>query len=252
VDHKKFPLAAPSCLLRGNVAVNCRYLQGRVREAGITLFETESCLAYTLEDLPQDLARLDLAYHVHLPLDLEWERGVPFVFGQVRRLMDMIAYLQADNFVLHPPKSPVDLEKFAVMWAEAGFDSRSLLLENIKGNDLSAVWPVILKKDLRVCLDLGHIQAYAQHDILHAPGLWERVGLLHVYGLEKKKRHLGLEKLDRNGAAHLQRILKNVSPGTVVLIELFSREEFAKSSSLLSALMHKWGMELDYPYTGRE
>lgn len=252
MEQKKFPLAAPSCLLRGNVAENCRYLQGRVREAGITLFEAESCLAYTREDLPQDLARLGLAYHAHLPLDLEWGKGVSFVFGQVRGLVDMIAYLKADRFVLHPPQNRAKLEKFAVMWTEAGFDSRSLLIENINGNDLSALWPVILKKDLGVCLDLGHILAYAQQDILNAPGLWERVGLLHVYGLEKNKRHLGLENLDNMGSACLQRILKNVNPGTVVLIELFSREEFAKSRLLLSALMHKWGMELDYPYSGRE
>ncbi len=245
-------MAAPSCVLPANLAENCRFLEGIVREVGLALFETESCLGYTGHDLPEDLARLDLDYHVHLPLDMQWSKGSDFVFARVQALLDKVSFLQPDKFVLHPPDSPRDLEDFAHRWLDAGYPPRSLLLENIRDRDLTRTWPVIRSLDLGVCLDLGHILAYGQHGLLDIERLWERVGLLHVYGREKQGRHLGLQKLPPGGEEVLYRILQNIRQGTVILVELFSPEEFESSRDILSALMLKWDMRLDYPDTGRQ
>jgi hypothetical protein len=251
-ESPKNPLAAPSCLLPGTVAENCRYLQDRVREVGLTLFETESCLGYTSRDLPPDLGRLGLFYHVHLPLDLAWEQGAAFVFERVKHLLEKVAYLEPDKFVLHPPASARDLEKFARLWIEAGLESRRLLMENIRGHDLLSVWPVIEEYDLGVCLDVGHILAYSQEGLLDVFSLWERVGLVHVYGTEINGKHLGLDSLDEHGIQILRAILDNIPKRTVLLLELFDREKFDYSRDILSKLMKKWGMGLDYPDTGRE
>lgn len=251
-ESKINPLAAPSCLLPGTVAENCRYLRDRVREVGLTLFETEACLGYTEHDLPRDLARPGLFFHVHLPLDLAWEKGAAFVFERVKRLLHKVAYLEPDKFVLHPPPGARDLENFARLWTEAGLESRRLLMENIRGHDLLSVWPVIEEHDLGVCLDVGHILAYSQEGLLDVFSLWERVGLVHVYGTEINGEHLGLDSLDEHGMHILRAILDNIPKRTVLLLELFDREKFDSSREILSGLMQKWGMRLDYPDSGRK
>lgn len=251
-ERKTFPLAGPSCLIPGTVAENCLFLQHEVREIGLALFETESCIAYSSRDLTGDIAFLGLSYHAHLPLDLPWGNGAGFVFERVSRLLDKVAYLEPERFVLHPPERPGDLEEFASLWVGAGFNPRSLLVENIRGHDLAAHWRSILDLDLGVCLDLGHILAYSQEGLLQAKSLWDRVGLVHVYGIEVNGAHLGLEYLDREGERVVDLLLGNIPEGTVLLLELFSWEEFAASRDILSKLLLKRGMDLDYPDFGRE
>jgi sugar phosphate isomerase/epimerase len=114
------------------------------------------------------------------------------------------------------------------------------------------VWPVIEEYDLGVCLDVGHILAYSQEGLLDVFSLWERVGLVHVYGTEINGKHLGLDSLDEHGIQILRAILDNIPKRTVLLLELFDREKFDYSRDILSKLMKKWGMGLDYPDTGRE
>jgi hypothetical protein len=103
-----------------------------------------------------------------------------------------------------------------------------LLLENIQGNDLRQLWPVIEARDLGICLDLGHLLAYGQ-DTDRIPGIWSRVRMVHLNAPAPNGRHRSLACLDRSGRARLERILRHVEPRCVFMIEVFSPEDFLQS-----------------------
>ena len=104
--QKKLPggriLAAPSWLVPGTVADNCRFLAGRVDEVGLLFFETDACLAYSTKELPENLAELPLSWHVHLPVDLPWQE--PETCADIcLQLLRKVAFLRPNRAVLHPP-----------------------------------------------------------------------------------------------------------------------------------------------------
>lgn len=98
-------LAAPSWVIPGTVAENCRFLSGKVDEVGLLFFEQDACLAYGKNDLPPWLADLGLGFHVHLPADLDWSRPA-LAAENCLRLMDKVDFLNARLAVLHPPGCP--------------------------------------------------------------------------------------------------------------------------------------------------
>lgn len=323
-------IAAPSFVWPETIAGNCARLQGLVDEVGLLFFESDSCMAYTEQDLPQALARSGLRFHVHLPLDLPWEAGAPAVWSIMAALRAKASFLRPWCHVLHPPVPPEcsagarpdpepDQEPHANPDGESGADaicpgikkglgtkfpaahgwcehqasSRDgqgavnwawardrldqvvrcwqghrdprrgttpvkagplpeepevprLLLENIQGNDLRQLWPVIEARDLGICLDLGHLLAHGQ-DTDRIPGIWSRVGMVHLNApgpkgpngsngpngpkssRGAKGRHHSLACLDREGRARLERILRHVGPRCVFMIEVFSPGDFLQS-----------------------
>ena len=247
MNRKFFQLAAPSYVIPGTVGENCLVLKDKVREVGLTLFESAACLNYTDKDIPRELAGLNLGFHVHLPLDYDWTAGAEEVFSLTTRLLQKVQFLGPDKFVLHPPGEIQQLAIFAELWQKSAlsvYNQQDLLVENIDENDLTGCWDVVCAKNLGVCLDLGHILAYNQWSLLDLPTLWERVRLLHVYGLEKDKKHYGLEELNEEGKELLRCILDRVRGGTTLVLEVFSLAEFVSSKRMLSDWLHSWGIEL--------
>ena len=268
MNRKFFQLAAPSYVIPGTVGENCFVLKDEVREIGLTLFESAACLNYTDKDIPRELAGLNLRFHVHLPLDYDWTVGAEEVFSLTTRLLQKVQFLRPDKFVLHPPISEKDLDRFASLWTDGDGIGRSgetesggngeiiasehsgvlngqdLLVENIEENDLVRCWDVVCAKDLGECLDIGHLLAYNQWALLDLPTFWERVRLLHVYGLEKNKKHYGLEELSKEGKELLRHILGRVKSGTTLVLELFTLDEFVSSKHMLVDWLRSWGIEL--------
>ena len=276
MNRKFFQLAAPSYVIPGTIGDNCLVLKDQVREVGLTLFESTACLNYTDKDIPRELAGLNLGFHVHLPLDYDWTTGAEEVFSLTTRLLQKVQFLRPDKFVLHPPINEKDLDRFASLWTdrfgkrgrgeterrrsgETGsgkngeitalersgvLKGQNLLVENIDENDLTGCWDVVCAKNLGVCLDLGHILAYDQWSLLDLPTLWERVRLLHVYGLEKDKKHYGLEELNEEGKELLRYILDRVRGGITLVLEVFSLAEFVSSKRMLVDWLHSWRIEL--------
>lgn len=166
----KRKLAAPSWVFPGTIWENCVFLEDKVDEIALLLMETTSCLDYGRHDLPPELADLDVSWHAHLPLDLPWNAGGEAVAGVCLTLMDMIEFLGADRAVLHPPRAEEEaaglLDSFAAAWRKAGRSCRELLLENIRENDLSGLGPCIAENAFGVCLDLGHMLAYGQSELI--------------------------------------------------------------------------------------
>jgi len=233
-------LAAPSFVWPARVGENCRRLEPLVDEVAVTLFEIQSCLAYTEEDLPRGMASLDLSYHLHLPLDLPWDDPARAA-ALAARLVEMTAFVHPRAFVLHPPTSPHALDRFFQAWEQLGFKVSTLLLENIQGNDLQAIWPVIQESDCGLCLDLGHLLLYDQETILNQEAWLERLKMLHVYGVyQKSSRHGPLSELSSNGQGMLRELLRALPANGVVVLEVFSAGDLFTSLDIFKTWIRNW------------
>lgn len=249
-------VAAPSWVIAGNIHDNCAFLSGKVHEVGLCLFEAEACLAYTDADLPPALAALPLTWHGHLPVDLAWGAGLHGAPGAGAArvcglLLDRVAFLGAQRAVLHPP-TPQQAEAagfagtdgparllaaFLSEWARQGRDPASLLLENIAGQDLADLLPVLDDGNCKVCLDMGHVLTYGQHRLPASAGLLERVGMVHVHAPGGMDRHRPLTELTPHEAAWAARILPGLPQGAVLMVEVFAWDGVLASLPVLDRLL---------------
>lgn len=241
-------LAAPSWVIPGTIYENCSFLADKVDEVALLFFETASSLAYTRQDLPSELADLGLSYHVHLPLDLPWEEGGERVAAICLALMDKTAFLGAARAVLHPPPAGGDaarVEEFAAAWQKSGRATADVLLENIRGNDLSELWSCMRDTGLGLCLDLGHMLAYEQVRLQHyilthllPEDVRPRMVHLNAPGSgepgEPPGAHLPLDRLDEYGMALGKALSFSLSPGGVVVAEFFDWGHVERSLPLIN------------------
>ncbi|UZP66948.1 sugar phosphate isomerase/epimerase [Desulfovibrio mangrovi] len=240
-------IAAPSWVIRDSLAANCRFLEGKVDEVGLLFFETKACLEYLDTDLPGNLAKLELDWHVHLPLDLDWN-DPHTATGICLALMEKIAYLGVRRAVLHPPRQGVDfsgnasgamraLEIFAAGWEQAGFAIRDCMLENVSGADLTDIWHVVREAGYSVCLDTGHMLSYRQYGLLELPDLQGRVRMVHLNAPGPDGRHLPLTALTPEEQALVARMLQTADDDAVLMMEIFDWTGIADSMPLLDAML---------------
>ncbi|MFW5499687.1 MULTISPECIES: cobamide remodeling phosphodiesterase CbiR [unclassified Maridesulfovibrio] len=233
-----FQLSSPSWVIPGTIFENCRFLTGKVDEIALLFFETESCLAYTKADLPKELIDTGLTFHIHHPLDLPWEKGGGRVAEIVLALNEKAEHLNPTAHVVHPPSAGTEaaglIREFAAVVSRSGINPETVLFENIKENSLLGLSGVIADCGMKICLDLGHILAYAQHDLLRDPGFEGQVSMLHLNAPGPKGRHLGLEHLSSDGVETLDVLFKMLGKGGTVTIEVFEEKSFFKSLQLLS------------------
>lgn len=226
-----YKVAAPSWVIPGTVAENCRFLDGRVDEVALLFFETKSCLAYTVEDLPHDLNGLGLSFHIHHPLDLPWDEGGERVAQVVLALNEKAAHLSPQAHVVHPPAAGKEagqlLRDFATAVSAGGIAVETVLFENIKENSLLGLVETIRQCGMKICLDLGHILAYAQHGLLREEQLFGLVRMVHLNAPGKDGRHLGLDQLDRHGFETIDVLLSLIDKDGVVTIEVFEENLFS-------------------------
>lgn len=237
----KFTLSAPSYVLPASIEENSLFLKDYVKNVYIALFERAACLAYTQKDIPFSLSELGLDYHVHFPLDLTWENKEKDSWDLLQ-LVEKVAFLKPKVFVLHPPAHFQELYFFSQQWLEKGLSPRALCIENIKGRDLALFWEVIRDFDLGICLDIGHLLAYEQENILILPNFWEHVEVIHLYGREIKGKHTSLLDLPKEGWALLREALARLEQKLLVL-EVFNKKDFLDSYELLWQNKEELGVE---------
>lgn len=243
VKGLEFTLAAPSWIIPDTAAENCRYLKDRVDEVCLLFFETQSCLEYGEEDLPEWLCDTGLRFHTHLPLDLDWNKPVTDIYAVIKKLVNKVAFLDPGFHVLHPP---VDsdlcrkvLPELAEIMKADGIDRSFFLFENIKGNDLYDIVDVLDACGYGICFDLGHFLAYFQSRLMNLESLWDRVGMVHLNAPGAGSRHEPLTMLDDDGVAVLDELLGMICPGTVITVEVFEEHGFVDSLFFLSDRIRK-------------
>jgi hypothetical protein len=259
-------IAAPSLVQPDALDANCRALAGRVDEVCLTLYETDSCLAYSSSVLAPDLAGLPgrngapLRYHAHLPLDLPWRHGAARVAEAVVALAEKCAYLNPEFFVLHPPDSlpengdAVLFQAFILALRDRNFDPGQLLVENIETNDLGAILPLAEAAGCGLCFDIGHAQAFAQERLLDRPEAARMLRCLHLYAphagpdcptrINGGHGHYSLRKADEPCLALLAQTLDLAAavrdardePDFAILLEVFSWSDLDESMIMLAEL----------------
>ena len=248
-----FTTAAPSWVMAGTIYDNCVFLENKVDEVGLLFFETESCLAYSNNDLPTELATLDLNYHVHLPLDLPWSDPAQ-VAEIILRLMEKVQFLGVERAVLHPPVTQGDdgfsraealsaLDTVAAAWERAGLRCNDLLIENIDGAELTDLVPAFNRWEFGLCLDLGHVIAYGQEPLLDCREICNRLRMVHLnapadcFSVAGKSRHVSLDRLDKDGRRIARRMLALCSKDTVLMYELFKWEHILSTIPVVKELL---------------
>ncbi|MDR2694900.1 MAG: sugar phosphate isomerase/epimerase [Deltaproteobacteria bacterium] len=236
------PIAAPSRVIPGTAAHNARFLaqraEGRIREIALCFFETQDALACTEDELPAALAELPFSWHVHLPVDLPWGSGAGAAAACALRLMHKARALQPRMAVLHAPELPGReglLEAFADLWHARS--AVPLLLENIATCGLVDLAALIVDAEFGVCLDLGHMLAYGQQNILYLPELVSRVQLAHWSAPGGADRHLPLTRLTGEEKSSVRAAAAQLPATTTHLLEIFDWNGVEESLALLAELL---------------
>lgn len=242
---KRWRLAAPSWVFPGTIVDNCVFLEGKVDEVALLFFETQSSLGYSRQELPLALASLALTYHVHLPLDLPWEKGGGFVAETCLRLMEKVDLLGVTQCVLHPPAAMLGdsgvkaMDAFAGVWALNGRAVSDVLVENTRENSLECVWRHFADAGFGFCIDLGHMLAYDQQaaaDIISE----FRVGMLHINapgracgGKNGKSAHLPVDALSADANALGRRLCAGLTDNGVIVAEFFEWSYVERSIAVI-------------------
>jgi hypothetical protein len=237
------PIAVPSCVIPGTTAQNAHFLaqraDGKIQEIALCFFETESCLAYTKDDLPESLAELPFSWHVHLPVDLPWHIGPETSANRALRLMRKVEELKPRMAVLHAPDLPARkdlLTAFAVLWHARC--NVPLLLENIDSCGLVELTRLIVDAQFGVCLDLGHMLAYGQQNILEIPELVSRVQLAHWSAPGGADRHLPLTRFTMEERRSARAAAVKLPDTTTHLLEIFNFNGVEESLMPLRKLLY--------------
>ncbi len=252
------PWAAPSWVVPGTVAENCRFLRGRAPEVALCLFETSGCLAYGRDDLPAAGETGGMRFHVHLPLDLDWgdgtglwrlERGAERACHQARRVFDLARHLRPRCAVLHPPAGPAResarrLETFLRRWREG--PDVPLLLENTREAPLRDLFHerpgLFADGSCQVCLDVGHLLRY-HHELLESSFLPGVTRMVHWNVLGRGDRHLPLTALPDGCEAALAALCARLPRDCVHVVEIFDWAGVAASLPVLGAILRRAGPE---------
>lgn len=168
--------AAPSCALPDTIAANAVFMAGKTPEIALCFYETDACLAYDDNDLPAWLSDLSLRWHMHLPIDLPWEKGAKRVADICYALWRKIAFLNPWAVVLHPPQT-ANRKLLLGEFAKYCDHRLPVLLENVPWCDIVELGEQFLEQNgFGLCLDVGHALGYSQK----AVAAWAcKASLLH-------------------------------------------------------------------------
>lgn len=240
-----WPIAAPSFVIPAHIEENALFLSGKVREVGLCLFESASCLAYGPHELPRRLADLPLEWHLHLPLDLPWQDGGDTAAEICRALLEKTRHLHPRCAVLHPPapadreEAPLLLRRFLRQWRRHNGSAPPLLLENTRSCDLTALTDIMAAEGCGVCLDTGHCLGFAQEALAEHAWLLSRVRLVHWSAPGAGDRHLPLTALTPAQHARLCRLARRLPRQARHMLEIFSWPELAASEPVLRTLLRR-------------
>ncbi len=188
---------------------------------------------YTDADLPP--LEAPFRHHVHLPLDLPWERPHDAA-AAVRALAQWAAPCRPWAFVLHPPPQAEALAPVAAALQEADVPPAAILLENIGEPPLAPVVEEALRLGLGFCLDIPHLLQWDEAVVLSLGEVRQRTRMLHLYapdlaGPAGNRKHLPLAQLPEAGVAMAREAMAALPLETVTL-EVFAMESLLESAAL--------------------
>lgn len=258
-----FRLGTTSYLIPDDILPNLLYLQGRVDDVELLLFESDEFSNLPAPSVVQEIARLgqeaELTYTVHLPLDArlgsadEAERLASV--GKCKRVIERMAPIAPFAWILHlhgdrPGDPPTD---DAFRWIEQNRRSLNELLEGGPASrmfcietldyDFERVADLVESFDLSVCLDIGHLLVHGRDITAHLERWMERARVFHLHGVDaggKDHRHLG--HLPPRLLEDLAGRLSSLPDGDdrVITMEVFRQNDFERSIRVVAERLAAW------------
>jgi sugar phosphate isomerase/epimerase len=249
-----FRLGTTSYILPDDLVPNVEFLAGRVEDVELVLFESDEVSNLPGEPALQRLAELagqhGLTYTVHLPLDAdlgrldeaERRRAVAKCERIMRRVERLAPFAYLVHFHREPsasggPEPAADWLKALRRSAEdlCGLvaDPQVLCVETLS---YPFAWVEAIPRDLGMglCLDVGHVLLAGESPEAYLDRYLDATRVVHLHGLRDGRDHRDLGGLAPELLRTLlDRLLGEAEVERVVTLEVFSRDDFEASMSLL-------------------
>jgi sugar phosphate isomerase/epimerase len=261
-DAFPFRLGATSYVLPADILPNLNYLQHRMDDVELVLFESDEYSNMPSEAHVDAMValkhRAGLTYTVHLPLDTrlgsddEAERAASV--GKCRRVIERMGPVDPFAWILHlhgdhrgdPPSA--DMPRWLAQnrrslaeLLDTGPAPRTVCVETLD-YDLEHVATIIDEFDLAVCVDIGHLLVNRQDVAQQLDRWWQRTRVLHVHGVNPQGKdhahcgHLSTGLLE----AVADRLCASPLLARVMTMEVFGMEDFARSVETVAERLAKW------------
>lgn len=243
-----FKISVPSFIYPDDYVPNVRRLGAFVDEIELLCFESAATSlpsAATIRQLKFLATELALTYNIHLPSDLN--PGSPERIDQNRfiesilRVMDRTHPLEPTTHILHLPCPHFTGGDCDKSWLDRISDRLGELMDaGVRGGTLSVetldyplewIEGILLKYDLRVCLDMGHLIVHNQDIETTYHRFADRIMMIHLHGAERQKDHQSLDVLPAGTLKSIFSLIKQFS-GTVS-VEVFSFNHLSASLAVM-------------------
>jgi len=250
-----FRLGTTSYIYPAAILPNVRSLRNRVDDIEIVLFESDEVSNYPRPREIGELAAIGeesgLSYTVHLPLDLFLGDPDPRIRqSSVNKCLRAIAAtsgLKPHAYIVHFQGSPTEdhrrwLDESWLMRLDQSvgqildhLEAPRLLCAETLSYPFQVVEDLIERRDLGICLDVGHIILYHQPLDLYLQRYLPRTRVIHLHGNSDGRDHQDLSRLP---AATLDLVFASLAArptaGDLVLtLEIFSEEDLRISRTIV-------------------
>lgn len=250
-----FRLGTTSYIYPAEILPNVRSLQHTVEDIEIVLFESDELSNYPSPREIEELAALGqesgLSYTVHLPLDVLLGDPEPRVRRRsvetCLRAIDGTARLRPHGYIIHFQGLPTDDHRH---WLDESWlarldqsvdqligrvDNPRLLCAETLSYPFHLVEKLIERRDLSICLDVGHIILYDQPLELYLHRYLSRTRIIHLHGNSGGRDHLDLGRVP---AAALDLLFTSLATlpkvdDLVVTLEIFSEKDLEISRAVV-------------------
>ena len=258
-----FRLGTTSYILPAGIMSNLRYLQGRIDDVELVLFESDTLSNLPSPDEMEEMARLkeagDLTYTVHLPLDIrlgsadEAERTASM--GKCRRVIERMEAVQPLAWILHlhgdrrgdPPSD--DLARWNAQNRRSleelfstGPAPQTICVETLD-YDFALVEALVDEFNLSVCLDIGHLLVTRRNVAAHLDRCLDRTRVFHVHGVTSEGTdHVNLGHLPEGLLEDLaDRLIRTPRANArVMTMEVFGVDDFERSMRTVAERLAQW------------
>jgi len=244
-----FKIGTTSYIYPDYIVPNVKMLGPYVDEIELLLFESRSESLPTMQQI-NELALLaeqfDFTYNIHLPIDISLTDSDPIARSKsvnvIKRIFDLTYVLTPSTYTLHLPcdETSFDVESLTI-WQDFAADGiEKLIATGIQSQAISIetlaypfewIEEIIKAYELSVCIDIGHLlvngfdikKVFDKHS--------SNTSIIHMHGVENKKDHVSLSRLQREQIDQIIGLLKSYYG--VVSLEVFSFENLSTSLTFL-------------------
>jgi len=244
-----FKIGTTSFIYPAGYVQNVKMLAPYLDEIELLLFESapESLPStHEIKQLFNVSNEFDLTYNIHLPLDIFLGAPEPsvrqFALETVIQVMDLTAALSPSTYTLHLPYGEAGFDNERIKrWqdrlktsmkklASAGINGDMISIETLD-YPLDWVEEILNDFNLSVCMDVGHLMLYGFDPEAVFNKHKNRTPILHLHGVDNQKDHLPLDRLAKENAETVIRMLQQYEG--VVSLEVFSFDHLKASLNFL-------------------